>query len=34
MIGDNEDNFRPPHTATRAEMAIILSRLLNKLGYM
>nr|WP_156314018.1 S-layer homology domain-containing protein [Lysinibacillus sp. ZYM-1] len=34
MIGDNEDNFRPHHTTTRAEMAIILSRLLSKLGYM
>lgn len=33
MIGDNEGNFRPHQTATRAEMAIMLSRLLDKLGY-
>jgi len=32
--GDNEGNFRPHQTATRAEMAIMLSRLLGKLGYM
>ncbi|XRD26677.1 S-layer homology domain-containing protein [Lysinibacillus fusiformis] len=34
MIGDNEGDFKPHQTATRAEMAIIMNRLLNKLGYM
>ncbi|WP_157994163.1 S-layer homology domain-containing protein [Cohnella abietis] len=34
VIGDNAGNFRPHQTATRAEMVIMLSRLLGKLGYM
>lgn len=34
MLGDNKGDFKPHQTATRAEMAIIMNRLLNKLGYM
>ncbi|GGG71685.1 immunoglobulin-like domain-containing protein [Paenibacillus radicis (ex Gao et al. 2016)] len=32
--GDHAGNFKPHETATRAEMALMLSRLLGKLGYM
>ncbi len=31
--GDHAGNFKPHQTATRAEMALMLSRLLGKLGY-
>lgn len=34
MVGDHEGDFKPHQTATRAEMVIIMNRLLNKLGYM
>jgi len=32
--GDHAGNFKPQQTATRAEMALMLSRLLGKLGYL